>query len=128
MGREITSTTMTGTFAPRVDISGKGDYVKGKVIKLRTLPKNKFGHTNPTVILSLIDLKGEVTASPGKGQKRVPVEVAEGAEVELLGSGRELTDKLPQLQVGDIVTITNAGTKDTGKGNPLKLFTVLVED
>ncbi len=127
MGREITSTTMSGSFAPTVDISSKGDYVKGKVLKFRTLPKNKFGHMNPSVTLGLIDLKGEVTASPGKGQKRVPVTVDEGSEVELIGSGRDLSDKIPQLQIGDVVTITNDGTKDTGKGNPLKLFKVVVE-
>ncbi len=127
MGREITSTTMSGSFAPTVDISAKGEYVKGKVLKFRTLPKNKFGHTNPVVTLALIDLTGEVTASPGKGLKRVPVEVAAGAEVDVIGSGRDLQDKLPQLQIGDVVTITNDGTKDTGKGNPLKLFKVEVE-
>lgn len=127
MGREIQSTTATGSFAPSVDISVKGNYVKGKVLKIRTLPKNKFGHTNPVVTLSLIDLDGEVLASQGKGQKRIPVSVEAGAEVEIIGSGRELQDKLPQLQVGDIATITNNGTKDTGKGNPLKLFKVEVE-
>ncbi len=127
MGREITSTTMSGSFAPTVDISAKGEYVKGKVLKFRTLPKNKFGHTNQVVTLALIDLTGEVTASPGKGQKRVPVEVAAGAEVDLIASGRDLQEKIPQLAVGDIATITNDGTKDTGKGNPMKLFKVEVE-
>lgn len=128
MGREIISTTaVSGSFAPTVDISAKGDYVKGKITKTRVLPKNKFGHSNPSITLALIDLKGEVTASPGKRQKRVPVEVAEGAEVELIGSGRDLQDKFPQLQIGDVVTVTNDGTKDTGKGNPMKLYKVVVE-
>ncbi len=127
MGREITSTTMTGNFPPLVDISAKGNFVKGKITKTRILPKNKFGHTNPAITLTLIDMDGEVLASQGKGQKRIPVNVEAGAEVELIGSGRELQDKLGQLQVGDVVTVTNDGTKDTGKGNPLKLYKVMVD-
>ncbi len=127
MGREITSTTMTGSFAPTVEIDEKGQYVKGKVLRFRTLPKNKFGKTPTAVTLSLIDLTGEVTTSPGKGMKRIPVEVAEGGEVEIIGGGRDLADKIGQLAVGDIVTITNDGSKDVGKGNPLKLYKVMVD-
>lgn len=128
MAREIVSATaMTGSFPPIVDISSVGNFVKGKVVKSRILPKNKFGHTNPAVTLTLIDLDGEVLASQGKGQKRIPVEVEAGAAVELIGSGRDLTDKLGQVQIGDVITVTFTGTKDTGKGNPMKLYTVLVD-
>lgn len=127
MAREIVSATGGKEFPPTVYLDNTGDFVKGRVVANRLLPKDKFGHIKPVTTLELLDLKGVTKRRPAKGEKAIEVDVLEGSRVDIIGSGTELMSKLPQLQAGDVVTITNGGTKDTGKGNPLKLFKVEVE-
>jgi hypothetical protein len=113
-------------FPPMVNLNNHGDFVKGKVLEVGTLPKDKYGHIKPKVLLFLIDIKGETKESRGRGEPAVAVDVEEGAEVVFIGSGTDLRAKLPKLTVGQTVTITYAGDLDTGKGNPFKQYIVEV--
>jgi hypothetical protein len=129
MGR-IIEDSVKGDFPPMVGLRTIGNYVKGKVLELG---ETKVG--NPTVTLSLLDLDGSTSKSVAKGQYE-EVEVSEGDRVQVVGSVAQLKEKLPQLQVGDIVTITHVRdekvrtiSKETGKpitGNK-QIFRVEVE-
>ena len=121
MAREIQGSTATGNFPPLVGIREKGQFVKGKVVA-----KAVTTNGNPAITLSLIDLDGSTSISPEKG-KYVEVEVAVGDAVQVIGSVKQLKEKLPQLEIGDVVTITSQGkTKITG-GRTLNQYKVVVE-
>lgn len=122
MAREIADTIMTGDFPPMVGIRNKGNYVKGKVLSLGTT-----NNQNPVITLSLIDLDGSTSKSVSKGVYE-EVEVAVGDTVQVIGSNKQLREKLPQLKVGDITTITFKGKKALKQGRSLNEYTVLVED
>lgn len=122
MSREIPDAVMTGDFPPMVGIRGKGNFVKGKVLALGTTTNG-----NPVITLSLIDLEGSTSISKSKGVYE-EVEVAVGDSVQVIGSNKQLREKLPQLQVGNITTITFKGKKALKQGRTLNEYTVLVED
>jgi hypothetical protein len=120
-------TTARKKFPPMVNINNVGDFVKGTVTEVKSLPKDKYGHIKPAITLKLVDLKGETKESRGRGEPSVAVDVEEGAEVVFIGSGTDLRAKLPKLRVGNLVTITYTGDLDTGKGNPFKQYQVEVD-
>lgn len=122
MAREIEGAAIVGDFPPMVGIRNKGNFVKGTVLALGTT-SNK----NPVVTLALIDLDGSTSISKSKGVYE-EVEVAVGDAVQVIGSLTDLRDKLPKLTVGDVVTITYDSDKPSKKGNPKKIFKIVVED
>jgi hypothetical protein len=123
------TSTATGKFPPTVRLENIGDFVRGKVIAKRELPVDSYGHIKPCISLQLIDLSdsASTTLSVGKGEYQ-EVEVAAGDTVDFVGAGTDLMQKIPQVQLDDIVTITNAGLAPKVKGrNAKKLFKVEVE-
>lgn len=122
MSREIQDTQVMGDFPPMVGIRTKGNYVKGKVLSLGTT-----NNGNPVISLALIDLDGSTSISEAKGIYK-EVEVAVGDTVQVIGSNKQLKEKLPQLQVGNIVSITFKGKKALKQGRSLNEYQVLVHD
>jgi 23S rRNA maturation-related 3'-5' exoribonuclease YhaM len=119
MGRVIPD-AVQGDFHPMVGLRTIGQYVKGKVTE-----KGFTTAQNPFVTLALIDLDGSVSKSVAKGQYE-EVNVAEGDLVQVIGSVKQLREKLPQLGIGDIVTITFTEEIKVPKGK-MKKFKVEVE-
>lgn len=122
MVREIADTQIMGDFPPLVGIRTKGNFVKGKVLALGTTTNG-----NPVATLSLIDLDGSTSISKSKGVYE-EVEVAVGDTVQVVGSNKQLKEKIPQLKVGDITTITFKGKKALKQGRSLNEYQVLVEE
>lgn len=120
MGRVIPG-AVKGDFHPMVGLRKLGNYVKGKVTEVGSTTSK-----NPFVTLELIDLDGSTSKSVAKGQYE-EVEVGQGDLVQVIGSLTDLRDKLPQVGVGDIVTITYESDIPSKKGNPKKIFKVEVE-
>ena len=120
MAREIQSTSATGNFPPLVGIREKGQYVKGKVVA-----KAMTNNGNPAITLELIDLDGSTSISPSKGVY-TEVEVAVGDAVQIIGSSKQLREKLPQLEIGDIALITSQGKKALTGGKTLGQYKVEV--
>lgn len=121
MGRELQGSTKTD-YPPMVGLREVGNYVKGKVKEIGATQKG-----NPAVTLSLIDTNASTTRSTSKGVY-TEIEVGEGDDVQVIGSVRQLKEKLPQLAIGDIVTITHTGNKPLDGGRTLKEFKVVVEE
>src|ERR1700693_2246259 len=120
MGRTIES-AVTGNFPPLVGIREKGNFVKGKV-----QAKGFTTANNPFVTLELIDMEGTTSISTSKGvyeEKEVNV----GDTVQVVGSVKQLKEKLPQVEVGEIVTITFLGKKKIAGGKTLNEFKVVVD-
>lgn len=121
MSQEILGNpTENKTFHPLVGIRQIGDYIKGKVVEQGITTKG-----NPVVTLELIDLQGSTSKSVGKGVY-AETDVAVGDLVQLIGTVKDLKDKLPKLPVGSIATITFEKTQKVSKGT-MKLFKVLVD-
>lgn len=121
MGREIQGSVATGNFPPMIGLRTKGNFVKGKVVAL-----GQTNNSNPVVTLELIDLDGTSMVSTSKGVYE-DVEVNVGDSVQVIGSVKQLKEKLPQLAIGDVTTITFEGkTKITG-GKTLNQFKVTVD-
>lgn len=123
MAREIEGAAIVGDFPPMVGIKDKkGSFVKGTVLAI-----GSTANGNPVVTLVLIDLDGNTSISKSKGVYQ-EVEVKVGDAVQVIGSLTDLKDKLPKLVVGDVVTITYESDKPSKKGNPKKIFKVVVDD
>jgi RecJ-like exonuclease len=124
MGREISGTSATvdtSKFYPMVGIRDTvGQFVKGKVLRVAATKNN-----NPVIDLELIDLNGSSTISKSKGVY-AETDVKIGDIVSLIGTTKQLQEKLPQLAVGDIVTVTFTGTQKVSKGT-MKNYSVIVE-
>lgn len=108
-------------FHPMVGLRQKGDYVKGKVTA-----KGQTAVGNPVITLELIDLQGTTTVSPAKGVYQ-EVDVNVGDLVQIIGSLKQLREKLPQVEVGEIVTITNLEKVVLKGGRSLYKFKVEAE-
>lgn len=129
MGKEIRGSSTTGKFNPSVRLEAQGEFIKGTIVDARDLPPDSYGHKNRAISIQLIDLNGgSVQRSVAKGQYE-EVEVSEGDVVDFVGRGTDLREKIPQLKVGDVVTITQNGeAPNKRKGqNAKKLFKVEVE-
>lgn len=122
MGREIQGSTMPSEFCPSIGIRQKGNFVKGKVENVGVTVNG-----NPVVTLTLIDLDGTSQRSVSKGVY-ADVDVSVGDRVSLIGTSKQLKDKLPQLAVGDIVTVTNNGKTMLGNGRTMNNHKVEVEE
>lgn len=98
MGRVIADKTPTN-FPPMVGLRTPGNFVKGKVTEIGTTTGG-----NPVATLSLIDLEGSTSKSVSKGVYE-EVEVNAGDLVQVVGSAKQLSEAIPQLAIGDVVTI-----------------------
>lgn len=123
MGREIAgSVANPKDFHPMVGIRKIGQFVKGEITETGVTAKK-----NPVLTLKLIDLDGSTSVSREKGRYE-EVEVNVGDLVQFIGNLTDLKDKLPQLNVGEIVTITYQSEVPSKKGHPKKIFKVEVEE
>lgn len=113
--------SVAGDFPPMVGLRTKGNFVKGKVIA-----KGQTTAGNPVLTLSLIDLDGSTSKSTSKGVY-AEVEVAAGDSVQVIGSTKQLREKLPQVEIGEIVTVTFTGVKKLQGGKKLNEFKVEAE-
>ncbi len=122
------TSSATSKFPPSVRLEKKGDYIKGTVTSTRVLPEDSYGHANPVISLALIDMEGGSTQiSIAKGEYQ-EVAVAAGDILDFVGRGTDLREKIPQVKVGQIVTITHNGEAPKAKGrNAKKLFKVEVD-
>ncbi len=112
----------TSKFYPMVGVGRKiGQFVKGKVIETG-VTKNK----NVVVTMELIDLDGSTSIQVAKGVYK-EVEVKEGDKVQLVANLTDLRDKLPNVKVGNTLTVKYRSDIPSGKGNPKKDFLVDVE-
>lgn len=121
MAREIPDSVATGDFPPMVGLRNKDNYVKGTVTAIGTTTNG-----NPVATLTLIDLEGSTSISKGKGVYE-EVEVAVGDSVQVVGSHKRLKEKLPQLAVGDVVTITNMGKTKLKQGQSRYEYKVIID-
>lgn len=109
-------------FHPMVGIRKHGQYVKGKVLEI-----GQTTNKNPVLTLELIDLDGSTSKSVSKGvYQEVNVEI--GDKVQLIGNLKDLKEKLPFLEIGNVVTVTYKSDIPTKRGRDMKIFEVLVED
>jgi hypothetical protein len=125
MSKRIIDTPNTGNptnFPPLVSIREKGNYVTGTVVE-----KGITVNGNPTVTLTLKDLEGSTQKSVSKGVYQ-EVDVAVGDLVCVVGSSKQLKEKLPLLNLKDLVTITFKGKKSIKAGRSMNEFEVSVEE
>lgn len=109
-------------FPPMVGIGRIiGQFVKGRVIA-----KDNTKNGNFVVSLALIDLEGSTSKQVEKG-KYEEVEVGAGDTVQLVANLTDLKEKLPQLELNDVVTVTYKTDVPSGRGKPKKIFEVLVD-
>ena len=122
MAREIVGSVATGNFPPMIGLRTKGNFVKGVIQAL-----GQTNNRNPVVTLSLLDLEGTSMVSTSKGvYEDTPVDV--GDAVQVIGSVKQLKEKLPLLKVGETVTITFLGKKKIPGGKTLNEFRVEVNE
>lgn len=120
MGR-IIADAIQGEFFPMVGLRVKGNYVKGKVLGI-----SQTANGNPVATLELIDLEGTSSKSVSKGVYE-EVEVGVGDSVQLVGSVKQLREKIPQLAINDIATVTFIGKKLLQGGKTLNQFRVEID-
>jgi hypothetical protein len=109
-------------FFPMIGIGRKiGQFVKGKVTETG-VTKNK----NVVVTLELIDMDGTTSIQAAKGVYQ-EVNVNQGDKLQLVANLTDLRDKLPDVQVGDVLTVTYKEDVPSGKGKPKKIFEVMVD-
>jgi hypothetical protein len=118
MAREIVSERQTKDFAPLIGLREVGQLVKGKVLEF-----GKTTNNNLVVTLELIDLTGSSTKSVSKG-KYADVDVAPGDKVQLICTSKQLADKVPQVPVGDILTVRFDGKVRLQNGRSMNNFYV----
>lgn len=123
MGREIPDSVIQGDFPPMIGLREKGSFVKGKVLEM-----GSTNNGNPVMSLELIDLHDKATTSISKDKGIYEeVDVAVGDTVQVIGSTKQLKEKLPQVQVGEVVTITFKGKKAIKQGRSLNEYSVIVD-
>lgn len=124
MSKRVIDTPNAGntSFPPLVSIRKPGDYVTGTVVE-----KGVTVNGNPTVVLAVQDLKGSTQKSVSKGvYKEVVVEV--GDLVCVIGSSKQLKEKLPLLNIKDLTTITFKGKKAIKSGRSMNEYEVSIEE
>jgi hypothetical protein len=121
MSREIISDApQLKEFYPMVGLRNIGDFVKGKMIA-----QGITTNGNPVITLELIDLKGSTSKSVSRGVY-AEVDVSVGDLITLIGTVKDLKDKLPKIPVGEVVTITFDSTRKVNKGT-MKIFKVVLD-
>ena len=123
MGRIIPGKQLDSSkFFPMVGIGRKiGQFVKGKVTE-----KGVTKNNNVVVTLELVDLDGTTSIQASKGIYQ-EVDVNAGDKVQMVANFTDLRDKLPEVHVGDLLTVTYKEDVPSGKGRPKKIFEVLVD-
>jgi len=120
MGRIIEDSVQT-EFHPLVGLRQEGTYVEGIVKNIGTTANG-----NPVVTLALSDLEGTTSISAGKGKGYTEVDVKIGDLVQVIGSVKQLREKLPQLAVGESVRIAFDGQVKLTGGKKLYKYKVEV--
>lgn len=123
MPREIPDSVITGDFPPMVGLREKGGFVYGKVVEM-----GSTNGKNPVVSLELINLEKATTSIQTEKGKYEEVEVVVGDIVQVIGSDKQLREKLPQLAVGDVVTITFKGKMSLKGSRELNTYSVIIDD
>jgi len=119
MGRTISDSNGAGAdFAPTALLKEKNAMLKGVLTGVRNA-KTQYGD-KPVYSFKVLDATCKFT----RGKEEV--QPSEGEIVDAFAPTR-LARQLSQVQPGETVTITYAGTKKTGKGMPAHTFTVVVE-
>jgi hypothetical protein len=118
MGRTIADANGGGDFAPTALLKEKDAMLKG-VLKSKREIKTMYG---PKLVYSFTVL--DATCRFTKDKQEVSPE--EGQVVDVIPPTR-LARQLAQVQEGETVTMTYAGTKKVGKGQPAHCFKVTVE-
>ena len=108
-----------GDFNPTALLKEEGAMLKGTLVSKRDV-KTQYG-PKPVYVFKVLDASCKFTL--GKDRKEVQPE--EGTLVDAFAPTR-LARQLAQVTIGETVTITYAGTKKVGKGNPAHCFTVEV--
>jgi hypothetical protein len=119
MRREIPDEGGDGTYAPTALLKETGAMLKGVLLAKRDV-KTQYG-PKPVYSFQVLDASCKFTA--GKGNI---VEPAEGDTVDAFAPTR-LARQLAHVSVGDTVTISYAGKKKVGRGQPAHVFKVEVE-
>jgi hypothetical protein len=118
MGRTIQPKSNGEDFLPMVSIREKDQYVVGKVMGL-----GETANGNPYATLELHDLEGSTQKSVSKGvYEEVDVDIK--SLVQLVGSTKQLREMIPQLQVGEIVTVKNLGKAKLSRGRTMNQYSM----
>lgn len=118
MGREIPDENGGGDFNPTALLRTEGAMLKGVVLSRRNV-KTEYGD-KPVYSFKVLD----ATCKFKSGDNEVQPE--EGATVDAFAPTR-LARQLAHVNVGETVTITYAGKKKVGRGQPAHIFSVEVE-
>jgi hypothetical protein len=120
MGRAIPDTNGGGTdFNPTALLKETGAMLKGVLVSKRDV-KTQYG-PKPVYSFKVLDASCKFTT----GKENTEVQPNEGDTVDAFAPTR-LARQLAQVNVGETVTITYAGTKKVGRGQPAHCFTVEV--
>lgn len=123
MPREIPDEPMTGDFAPLIGLRTPGGFVRGKVLEI-----GSTSNKNPVVTLELIDLQDGTTSISIEKGKYEEVDVEVGDSVQIIGSSKQLREKLPKVQVGEIITVKFKGKKSLKGSRTLNEYSVIIDD
>ena len=122
MGRQIADENGggSGDFNPTALLKETGAMLKGILMSKREV-KTQYG-AKPVYTFKVLDASCKFTT----GKEKTEVQPAEGDSVDAFAPTR-LARQLEHVNTGETVTITYAGTKKVGRGNPAHIFTVEVE-
>jgi hypothetical protein len=120
MGRQVPDENGGGEFNPTALLKETGAMLKGILVSKRDV-KTQYG---PKPVYSFKVLDASCKFHLGKERKEVQPE--EGALVDAFAPTR-LARQLAHVNTGETVTITYAGQKKVGRGNPAHIFNVEVE-
>lgn len=118
MGRTIADANGGGDFNPTALLKEADAMLKG-VIVARREAKTQYG-MKPVFTVKVLDATCRFTKDKGEVQPQ------EGDAVDFFAPTR-LARQLAQVADGDTVTITYAGTKKVGRGQPAHTFNVTVD-
>lgn len=108
-----------GSFAPTALLKEQGAMLKGVLLGKREV-KTQYG-AKPVYSFKVLDASCKFTT----GKDKQEVQPAEGDTVDAFAPTR-LARQLAQVAAGETVTITYAGTKKVGRGQPAHFFSVEV--
>jgi len=119
MGRTIADENGGGgDFNPTAMLREAGAMLKGILVGKRDV-KTQYG-AKPVYTFQVLDASCKFMAN------KAEVQPAEGDKVDAFAPTR-LARQLAHVNTGETVTITYAGQKKVGRGNPAHIFTVEVE-
>ena len=118
MGRKIPDENGGGDFAPTAMLREEGAMLKGVLLSKRDV-ETTYG-PKPVYSFKVLDASCKFVLN------KEEVSPDEGATVDAFAPTR-LARKLLHVNIGETVTITYAGKKKVGRGQPAHIFDVVVE-